>query len=151
MARRSQPSGFETRRRSRRRLLQAVYQWQMTADSAEDIIRQFREHQDFEAIDAPYFEQLLKQIIADPPALEESLAPFLDRPLLQVDLMERAILRIAACELQQHPEIPWRVVLDEAIDLAHRFGAEKSHSFINGVLDQAARRWRSTEMSAGHA
>ena len=103
-------------------------------------------------VDEEYFEQLLRGIVADQEALDGGLQPFLDRPIGQVDLMERVVLRIGAYELLNCPELPYRVVLDECVDLAHRFGSEQGHSYVNAVLDRAARQWRSAETDqAGEA
>ena len=145
MSRRSQ---FEPKRRARRRALQALYQWQITRQDAGEIIEQFLEEQDFNGVDTELFCTLVKGVVASQQVLDARLQPFLDRPPEQLDVMETAILRIAAFELLNHPETPFRVVLDEAIDLARRFGAEQGHSFINGVLDKAARHWRRPELTS---
>ncbi len=138
-------SQFEPRRRARRRALQALYQWQLTGQDEKEIIRQFLEEQDFSNVDQDWFQELLGGVIEKHEALDEDLQPFLDRPIGQLDLMELLILRMSAFELQIHPEIPFPIVLDEAIDLARRFGAEQGHSFVNAVLDRAARQWRKAE------
>ncbi len=145
-----QPTVSQQRQRARRRALQAVYQWQLK-DGEEDaatLIAQFLEHQDFNGVDQAYFESLVKGAIAGSEAFESQLTPFLDRPLAEVDQMERVILRLGAFELTERPDIPYRVVLDEAVELSHRFGAEQAHAFINGVLDKAARAWRAEEIAA---
>ncbi|GAB4177474.1 MAG: transcription antitermination factor NusB [Wenzhouxiangellaceae bacterium] len=133
------------RSRARRRALQALYQWQMNDDSADRIIRQFVEEQDFSGVDQDYFEQLVREVIAHHQRLDEQLRPLVQRAENALDPMERAILRIGALELLHHPEVPYRVVLDEALDLAHRFGAEQGHAFVNGVLDKLAREVRQIE------
>ncbi|HSM68395.1 MAG TPA: transcription antitermination factor NusB [Xanthomonadales bacterium] len=140
------PGSHEPQRRARRRALQALYQWRITAQDAAEIIGQFREEQDFTDVDHVLFESLVTGVIATHAELDEKLLTFLDRPAAQLDIVEQAILRIAAFELLRRTEVPARVVLDEAIDLARRFGAEQGHSFINGVLDQAARHWRAAEL-----
>jgi len=136
---------FESRRRARRRLVQALYQWQITGYPAATIIEQFLEEQDWAGADQDYFSLLLSEVIDNSRHIDSSLQTFLDRPLQQVDLTELAILRLAATELIMHPEIPYRVVLDEAVELAKRFGAEQGHGFVNGVLDPATREWRAAE------
>ena len=136
----------EHRRRARRRALQALYQWQINRQKAEDIVLQFRQAQDLSLIDETLFERLVCGVIAEQEDIDRSLEPFLDRPLEQVDIMEQVILRLGAWELRHCPEVPFRVVLNESIDLAHRFGAEQGHAFINGVLDKAARVWRPGEI-----
>ena len=142
---------FEPRRRARRRALQALYQFQLNDDSATHIIKQFLEEQDFERVDTDYFKQLVREVIDQGDHLDEALKPHVDRLDASLDPMERVILRIGAAELLNHPDIPYRVVLDEAVELAHRFGAEQGHSFVNGVLDRLARTARSVEHQAQKA
>lgn len=139
-------ASFEPRKRARRRVLQALYQWQITGQQADEILSQFRAVQDMNGVDEAYFEELLRGIVAGQEGLDTRLEPFLDRPIGQVDLMERVVLRIGAYELLNRPELPFRVVLDECVDLAHRFGSEQGHSYVNAVLDKAARQWRSAEV-----
>ena len=136
---------FEPRRRARRRALQALYQWQLNDDSAHSIIQQFVEEQNFDGVDKVYFEQLVNEVIAQGDDLDEKLRPHITRMDINLDQMERVILRIGAAELVNHLEIPYRVVLDEAVELAHRFGAEQGHTFVNGVLDRLAREIRPIE------
>jgi N utilization substance protein B len=136
---------FEPRRRARRRALQAIYQWQITGQDADEILRQFRAVQDMSGVDEAHFEKLLNGISSGRESLDGKLQPFLDRPFNQVDLMEQAVLRIGAYEMLHCPELPFRVVVDECVDLAHRFGSEQGHAYINAVLDRAARDWRSDE------
>ncbi len=142
-------SQFEPRRRARRRALQALYQWQITRQDDVEIIRQFLEEQDFKNVDQDWFRMLLSGVISRHQALDNSLQPFLDRPVGKLDLMELLILRMSAFELQNQPEIPYRVVLDEAIELARRFGAEQGYSFVNAVLDKAVCQWRPDELKDG--
>ena len=143
----SGPGRFEPRRRARRRALQAIYQWQLTGQGPDEILGQFRAAQDMSGVDEAYFETLLRGVITGQDGLDTELQPFLDRPLKDVDQMERAVLRIGAFELLNCPELPVPVVLDECIDLAQRFGSEQGHSFVNAVLDRAARHWRAAEAS----
>ena len=137
--------GHERRQRARRRALQALYQWHITRQGADEIVRQFRLAQDLSMVDEEFFESLLHGVIGSQAELDARLQPFLDRPMVQVDIMEQAVLRLGAWELLNCPDTPFRVVLDECIDLAHRFGAELGHAFIYGVLDKAARCWRPAE------
>ena len=136
---------FEPRKRARRRALQAVYQWQLTGQEAGEILRQFREAQDFSQVDEEFFERLVRGVAADSGALDAVLQPHLDRSMEEVDVMERVVLRIGAWELLNCPEIPYRVVLDEAVDLAHRFGSEQGHTYVNAILDKAAKELRAIE------
>jgi len=137
---------FEPRRRARRRALQALYQWQITGQGADEILQQFLSVQDMSGVDEAYFETLLRGVIDGQAGLDGELRPFLDRPLEHVDLMERVVLRIGAFELLNCPELPVPVILDECIDLAKRFGSEQGHSYVNAVLDRAAHQWRSGEV-----
>lgn len=141
----NETSRFEPRRRARRRALQALYQWQITGQEADEILRQFRVAQDMTGVDEAYFETLVRGVISGQDGLDSELQPFLDRPLEHVDLMEKVVLRIGAFELLNCPELPIPVVLDECIELARRFGSEQGHSYVNAVLDKAARRWRGGE------
>jgi N utilization substance protein B len=138
---------FEARSRSRRRALQALYQWQITGQEADEVLGQFRAVQDLSGVDEVHFERLVRGVIAQQPELDGALQPFLDRPIDQVDLMERVILRLGSFELLHCPDLPFRVVLDESVDLARRFGATQGHTYVNAVLDKAARRWREAEVS----
>jgi N utilization substance protein B len=133
---------FEFRRRARRRALQALYQWHLTGQDVGDILAQFREIQDFSNVDTELFATLVRKVSTGQSDIDEKIAPFLDRPLAQLDVIEHVILSIAAFELLNSIEVPYQVVIDEAVNLAKQFGAEQGHTFVNGVLDKAARQWR---------
>jgi N utilization substance protein B len=142
---------MQQRQRARRRALQALYQWQIKgeADLAETLVEQFLAHQDFAQVDQAYFEALVHGVVKDSERFDQQLQPFMDRPMPEVDQMERVILRQAAFELLEIEDLPYKVIHDEAIELSHRFGAEQGHAFINAVLDKAARAWRPEEVSGG--
>lgn len=148
MSRRRTVSPFEPRRRARRRALQALYQWQINDDSAAAVIEQFREEQSFDGVDDAYFETLVREVVAYRDAIDEALAPHVKRVDASLDQMERVILRLGACELMHHPETPYRVIINEGVELAHRFGAEQAHTFVNGVLDRLSRETRAAERQA---
>jgi len=137
------------RSRARRRALQALYAWQMAGTSIPQVLQQFQHEQDMEVADLEYFEALVKGVAEHRALLDERLAAFLDRPIEQVDPIERAVLRIAAFELLHRLDVPYRVVLNEAIETAKRFGAEHGHTYVNGVLDRAAAALRPAEAGAG--
>jgi N utilization substance protein B len=137
--------GHQARRRARRTALQALYQWQLTAQAPAEIERQFVEEQDLSRVDMDYFRELLYRVPALVSALDAQLVPLLDRPLAQVDPVERAILRMGAYELIERPEIPYRVVINEAVDIAKVFGAEQGHRYVNATLDRLAREVRAVE------
>ena len=133
---------FESRRRARRRALQALYQWHLTGQEVGEILAQFREVQDFSNVDTELFATLVRKVSAGQAGIDEKIEPFLDRPLTQLDVIEHVILSIGTYELLNSIEVPHQVVIDEAVNLAKQFGAEQGHSFINGVLDKAAKQWR---------
>ena len=135
------------RSRARRRALQAIYAWQL-AKTPVQVIDQFRHEQDMEIADLQYFEDLVHGVVKHHAALDEALADFLDRPIELVDPIERAVLRIAAFELRLRPDVPYRVVLNEAIEISKRFGSDHGHTYVNGVLDRAAAQWRSLEFTS---
>lgn len=147
---RRRPDGVDpvARSRARRRALQAVYAWQMSGTSARGVIAQFAHEQEREVADLEYFEDLVRGVDKHCEELDHALAPFLDRDIEQVDPIERAVLRIAAYELRERRDVPYRVVINEAIETAKRFGAEHGHTYVNGVLDRAAVVWRATEVQA---
>ena len=130
------------RSRTRRAALQALYQWQMTGHSAEELHAQFSESPPPGGFDPVFFDALVGGVIIDFETLDADIAAFADRPVAELDPVERAILRMGAHELRSMADIPWRTVIDEAVELAHTFGAEQSHKYVNGVLDRVARRLR---------
>jgi len=134
------------RSKARRLAMQAVYQWQMNALDAADLIAQYLADEDNRNADAEYFGTLLRGVVHGHVVLDELLAPTLARPLDEVDPVERAVLRVAAFELQQCLDVPYRVVLNEAVALTKKFGAEQGHTFVNAALDKLARNLRAVEM-----
>ena len=136
------------RSRSRRRALQALYAWQLSDSPIERVLDQFRHEQDMEVADLEYFEALVRGVAAHCAELDAALAKFVDREIAQVDPIERAVLRIATFELLRRPDVPYRVVINEAIETTKRFGADQGHTYVNGVLDKAAAEWRATEFNS---
>ncbi len=134
------------RSKARHHALQALYQWQLTGQDVSDIDNQFLTEQDVKTFEVPYFKELLHGVPANLHALDEQLSPLLDRALASVDPVERAILRLGAYELMCHPEVPFRVAIDEAVELAKIFGAEQGHKYVNGVLDKMAQKVRRSEI-----
>ncbi len=128
--------------------MQALYQWQLGGQDLGEIEVQFFQEQDMRKVDTDYFRELLHRIPATLSDLDARLTPLLDRPLKQIDPVERAILRIGAYELNSHLEIPWRAVINEAVELAKMFGAEQGHKYVNSVLDRLARDLRAVEIAA---
>jgi len=136
---------MQARSRARRRALQALYAWQMSGSHMTAVIEQFRHEQDMEVADLDYFEDLLHGVEKNVDALDESLRPHIDREVAQIDPIERAALRLAAYELKFRPDVPYRVVINEAIEVTKRFGADHGHSYVNGVLDKLAAELRAVE------
>ena len=135
-----------SRSMARRCAMQALYQWQMTGQDVEEIIEQYRTEQDMGKVDVPYFEELLRRVVLRVHELDEYLQPVLDRPVREVDPVEAAILRMSTCELADYPDIPFRVVINEAVELAKTFGAVNGHKYVNGILDKVASRIRPQEI-----
>jgi N utilization substance protein B len=136
------------RSRSRRRALQAVYAMQVSGADAKNAIGQFAHEQAQQVADHEYFEDLVHGVEKHRRELDAALQPFLDRGIEEVDQIERAMLRISAYELQHRLDVPYRVIIDEALKAVKRFGSEPGHTDVNGVLDRAAAQWRALEMQA---
>jgi len=130
---------------ARKLALQALYRWQLNSCEWQDLIQEFSSDPDMPRADAEYFQGLICGICASRDELDAALAPLLDRLPKLLDPIEHAVLLIGGYELQHRPEVPFRVVINEAVGLARRFGATDGHKFVNGVLDRAARLWRSQE------
>ncbi|MEH6453404.1 MAG: transcription antitermination factor NusB [Psychromonas sp.] len=127
------------RRRARQFAVQAVYQWQITKLNVGQIIDQFTVDQDLSKTDVPYFKELLAGVVNKTESLDEKLAPYLSRKIEDVDMVDKAVLRIAMFELTYRTDVPHKVVLNEAIELAKDFATDESYKFVNGVLDKALR------------
>jgi len=147
MAASSKP-GARARARARRLTLQGLYQWQLSDALPADIIVQFYANQNTKDTDTDYFEELLRGAITGSDKLAAAFTPYLDRPPTQLDPIERAILLLSTYELSARPDVPYRVVLNEAVELARKFGAEDSHKYINAVLDKTAAELRRSERAA---
>ena len=130
---------------ARKLALQALYRWQLNACEWQDLVSEFATDADMARADAEYFQALIAAITRSHVELDAALAPLLDRSPAQLDPVEHALLLIGSYELQHRPEVPFRVVINEAVTLARRFGATDGHKFVNGVLDRAARLWRVEE------
>ena len=134
------------KRRARILVVQAIYQWLMTASDLYEIEAQFRVVNNMDVVDTDYFCRLLYGIPKQQQTLEQALLPFLDRDVRQLNPVEHAVLLLGCYELQNCPEIPYKVVLDESVNLAKRFGAQEGHRYVNGVLNNLARKTRITEI-----
>ncbi|PWB51355.1 MAG: transcription antitermination factor NusB [Nitrosomonadales bacterium] len=141
----------KNRRKARELAVQGLYQRQLTGDPVETIEAQLREHEDFEKIDGEHFSAILHGAIRDATNLESKLQPCLDRPMEDLSPVERAILLVATYEFVRHLEIPYRVVINEAIELAKCFGGTDGYKYVNGVLDKLAASERAVEVNAAKA
>jgi len=137
-----------SRHLSRRAAVQALYQWDLTGQNRFDIAAHFLSDQQLERSDQAYFEETIREVPRLKDELDAQLGPCLDRDLDAVDPVERAILRLATFELLHHPEIPYRVVINEAVELAKTFGSANSYRFVNGILDKLVTTARSVEVGA---
>lgn len=136
------------RRKARHYGMQALYQWHMAGADVSDIEAEFRADYDFTHVDLEYFQALLHGIPACVDELDEALAPMLDRKLDDLDPIERTLLRMGMFELTRRIDVPYKVVINEEVALAKKFGATDSHKYVNGVLDRAAKQLRKVEIDA---
>lgn len=137
----------QKRSRSRRIALQAIYQWQMSGQDIGDIINYFLVEQNPKKFEVDYFKGLVRGVATNLSRLDEALSTHVDREIEQIDPVERAVLRLSAFEFTDHPEVPYRVVINEAVKLAKTFGAEQGHRYVNGVLDKLAATLRPVEVA----
>jgi len=135
------------RRRARQFAVQAIYQWQITQAGTSDIIEQFSVDQDLSKTDVPYFKESLIGVVQNIDSLDEKLSPYLSRKIDDVDMVDIAVLRLAMFELTFRPDVPHKVVLNEAIELAKDFATDESYKFVNGVLDKALRSLKLREVA----
>ena len=133
------------RSRARQLAVQGLYEWHLSENKIDDIATQCLDAKRGKNIDETYFEELIYKVSSMADELNTLLAPHLSRGIDEIDPVERAILQLSAYELTQKIEIPYKVVINEAIELAKTFGAEQSHKFVNGILDKIAEQSRSVE------
>jgi N utilization substance protein B len=137
-----------TRSVARKLAMQALYQWQLTGQTAAELRNQYATEEGFGDADADYFRELLNGVTDGAAVLDAELSGLIDRPVGQLDPVERAVLLIGLYELGHRPDVPYRVVINEGVELAKRFGATDGHKFVNAVLDRAARSKRAAEQAA---
>jgi N utilization substance protein B len=135
----------KARGKARRLAMQALYQWQMTADDIDGIEKQFQDEAEIKNADAGYFSELLLGVSGNIATIDAALEKHMNRRINEVDPIERAIMRVATYEFMKRLDVPYRVVLNEAVTLTKKFCAEKSHTFVNAVLDKVARDTRVQE------
>lgn len=137
------------RRNARHHALQAMYQWQISQSPISEIEAQFLAHHTAnKKIDLDYFKELIRAVPVQYQELDELMTPYLSRPLDELDPIELAILRLSIYELAKRPDIPYRVVINEALELAKKFGSVEGYKFVNGILDQVAKKLRIHEINA---
>lgn len=144
------PRQRATRARSlaRRQLMQALYQWQLTGQSWQDVFQQFAAQPEFGQADAEYFREALMQVGENCEALDAELSGYGEIPPAQLDPVEHGILLLGLWELMKRPDVPYRVVINESVELAKRFGGTDGHKFVNAVLDRASMVHRAPERGA---
>ncbi len=133
---------------ARRCAVQALYQWQMTGESLTRIEMNFLEEELLKGAQKKYFSEIFHGVPKQLNAIDEVLTEFVDRPVEKIDLVERAVLRIGVYELINRPETPYKVIINEGVNLAKCFGADGSHKYINGVLDKVSQKIRAVEIKA---
>ncbi|WP_440875574.1 transcription antitermination factor NusB [Thalassotalea sp. PLHSN55] len=133
------------RRKARELAVQAVYSWQLSQNSVSDIETNFLVDNSARRFDIDYFQLLFRGVTSHLSKLDQVIVPFVDRPVEEIDHVEKSILRVAIYELSDCPDVPYRVVINEAIELAKSFAADDSHKFVNGVLDKAVKELRPEE------
>lgn len=133
---------------ARRRAVQALYMWGMTGENVSDIEAQFLLEQDMKNVDIKYFKELIHKVPALVQELDQHITPLLDRPFDELDPVECAVMRLGVYELQHRIDIPYKVVINEAVELAKTFGAEEGHKYVNSILDKAAKKLRAVEVNA---
>lgn len=136
------------RRRSRELVLQGLYQWFLSGSDVTTVAQHIREQDEFDKCDAAHFDAVLHGCIDNASTLDQVLVNHLDRPLNELSPIEHGILLIAGFELQQCLDIPYKVVINEAVELAKSFGGTDGHKYVNGVLDKAAVDWRAAEVQS---
>jgi N utilization substance protein B len=141
----SRTAASTARSLARRLALQALYRWQLNTGPWQDLVQEFATSDDMPRADGDYFRALISGVVDAHGELDGALAPWLDRKPAELDPVEHALLLIGSYELQHRPDVPYRVVINEAVSLARRFGATGGHKFVNGVLDRAARFYRPHE------
>ena len=138
----------QARTNARKAAVQALYQWQMTGQSLIEIERQFLEEERLKDAQKSYFTELFHGVPKNLEAIDQALSEFVDRPVDMIDPVERAILRMGVYELLHRLDMPYRVVLNEGINLAKYFGADGSHKYVNGILDKVAQQKRAVEIKS---
>jgi N utilization substance protein B len=136
------------RTRARRLATQGLYEWQVSDNKPSEIETQYLIEKETDKVDIEYFRELISKIPLHCEELDSHIAPLVSRPLNEVDLVELAVLRLGTYELLYHPEVPYRVIINEAVELVKMFGADQGHRFVNGIMDRLAASLRTVEFQA---
>ena len=135
----------QTRRRARSLVIQAIYQWQLADDDVPNIKKQFREKLNPKKTDVAYFDKLFDGTTKNVKAIDDVIKPLLDRVIEDLDAVELAVLRVATYELMKSLDVPYKVIINEALELTKKFGSIEGYKYVNGVLDKVARLLRETK------
>ncbi len=147
-ASKASPKTKSPRHRARELAMQGIYEWRLSGKPASLIEKATLAEKSLGRYDTALFSQLLHGVLARHETLVEQIAPHLDRPVQELSPVEYSVLLLGAYELVQQPEVPYRVVINEAVELAKTFGGSDGHKFVNGVLDKLAARVRAAEANA---
>ena len=139
------PEHLASKRRARKRLVQALYQWQMNPSPASEIITQFLTEQDMGKVDQHFFQSTFKGIVENMDEIRADIDPLMERSTFAVGEVEKAIMMLGVYEFKNHIETPYKVILNEAIELAKQYGGDGAHTFINGTLHKASVKMRPLE------
>jgi len=135
------------RSQARQVALQALYQWYINSSELSEINKQFLEEGRFQKIDMELYNDIVRYVSINSEGLDEVISPLLDRSVVMIGPVEKTIMRIGVFELKESLKIPYKVIIDESVELAKDFGADESHKFVNGILDKVAQNLRSLEFS----
>lgn len=147
----NQKPSMSARRKARRFAIQALYQWQISGSSLTAIEAEFRTDNDMSKVDIEYFQDILHNVPKEKGKLDEKILPFMDRRIDELTPVELAMLRLGAFEMCHRIDIPYKVVINESVELAKTFGATDGHKYVNGILDKLAARERMVEIRGGRS
>ncbi len=136
------------RTRARRLAMQGLYEWQVSENKPSEIETQYLIEKETKRVDIEYFRELISKVPLHCEELDTHISPLISRPLAEVDPVELAVLRLGTYELLYHPEVPYRVVINESVELVKMFGADQGHRFVNGIMDRLAASLRTIEVQA---
>ena len=136
------------RTRARRLAMQGLYEWQVSDNKPSEIETQYLIEKETKRVDIEYFRELISKVPLHCEEIDTHISPLISRPLAEVDPVELAVLRLGTYELLYHPEVPYRVVINEAVELVKMFGADQGYRFVNGIMDRLAASLRTVEVQA---